>query len=353
MIAGLCSLNVRKWSQHGLTALPTDILNTFKLFASSSESGMPEAWDRYDAFKYMRGWTRDRFVACSFDPPPCPQLGVQAPSQGCSVGAPLRRLLLTADALASVHVEEVFRNMIEAAANARGNNTSRSREKRVLVVLDAAYAADQDGSQQATANDYCNLRTNEFGALGVSHVTCVLLDPIARAHEWEVGKNDTSRKAFGDMMHAIDDDYIFRELHSAVAVFAEMGDAIPLLVAMRRNLELHDKADNSTLSFGDALRARVLDGSGTLVYVGASGGSAVASEDLRFLGLEYSSMLGGNFSGLNLVPNCSFLAHATADWGPWVDSVARDGHSGMMGIPNCNPVVDWGSGARRLHQFCP
>jgi len=340
-----CSV-VLRWSR-------IDVSSAHVVLLGFSQLGALVTGDRYDVFKYLQGWTREEFLECTFNPPPCPQPQLEFPIGGCSFEAPRRRLLLTASGLSSEHMQEAFRTMMQAAAEARGG-THDTESKRVLLVLDGAYAAYRDGTQHMSSQEYCAMRKKELVGLGASHVICVILDPAARAHEWKAGKSNSSLKAFGDAMHEIDDDYILHELHLAVAVFVEVGSPMPLMAAMRRKLNLKDSAGDPGLSFGDAVRARVLDGSGEFLYVGASSGSTIAGEDLSFLQDPAADLLDGDLSGLRLVANCSFFPHVTPDQGPMLQQIALRSHSGMMGIPNCNPVVDWGqlSGLRLLNYDC-
>merc|ERR1711957_960777 len=115
-----------------------------------------------------------------------------------------------------------------------------------------------------------------------------------------------------------------RELDRATAVLVDMGGPMAFALAMRRKLVLRNGTATMPLSFGDAIRARVLDGSGTLAYIGVSGGTVLAGEDLWNRWENWTSdgkkqnVMDHNLSGLGLVPNCSFFPHGGSKDSAWL-----------------------------------
>ncbi|CAE8606944.1 unnamed protein product [Polarella glacialis] len=303
-------------------------------------------WLRYVVgLVYLDGYDRDRFIQCTFHAlpdMPCPPNQLELPSGSCWLGAPLRRLLLLSDGLSSPQAEEAFQRILQLAADAR----HESADKRVVLVLDAAY----DAWGASSPYDFCIMRTRELVALGASAVTCVLLDPVARARMGKTALAEGSpSEAFGVAIHAMDDDYILRELSQAVAVWMEMGSPIFLLAALRRRLKLSGQDRASQLTFGDVIRGRVLDGSGTFAYVGVSAGSMLAGDDLSFVYRDFHV----TSLGLSLVHNCSFWPHALVQDGAWLSIFSVRQHTGMIEIPDCHPLVDWGEGLQYLSSVCP
>ncbi|CAE8617342.1 unnamed protein product [Polarella glacialis] len=194
------------------------------------------------------------------------------------------------------------------------------------------------------------MRTQTLLDLGASAVTCVVLDPLVRAQAGGSALAEGGPKeAFGVAMHAMDDDYILRELSQGVAVWMEMGSPNFLLASLRRRLNLSEQDRASQLTFEDVIRGRVLDGSGTFAYVGVSAGSILAGDDVSFIypGFNVTSL------GLRLVHNCSFWPHATVQNGDWLSIFSVTRHGGMTEIPECQPLVDFGEGLQYLEHCLP
>lgn len=277
--------------------------------------------------------------------------------------------------------------------------------KRILVVLDPAYGGAAEGawgngSAHVTVRSYCEMRTDTFQKLGASAVTCVLLDPVLRANfsRWGIASGGADEE-FGLAMGGWDDDMILEELGKSTAVWLGEGDPDVLLAALQRPLVLrrtHFKPEGGlglaesplgaersshqsrggggnrpqqlepsrssgfgrrvrralrgeekepttpSLSFGDVIREKVLDGSGTLAYMGISAGTIVAGETL----FEWPSAKSAenNTVGLRLVPNCSFWPHMHPTDFKWMQKFAVTRHKGIMGVPNCFSLVDFGDG---------
>jgi hypothetical protein len=257
---------------------------------------------------------------------------------------------LTSDGISSPHIEDAFREMMQVIRAAR-LASHRSEELRLVCVLDAAFS----GFQQFVP-DYCSMRQKELVGLGASSVVCVLLDPKARAQAIAISMNNSRWASFGEAMRRADDSFILRQLDQSAGIFMELGDPMPLMAATRRNLASPDTLADRPISFADIIRTKVFDDSNPFAYIGVSSGSTIASEDLRFLHSRQDYMMNGNFSGLGLVPNCSFYPHAAAADASWLRQFAKSSHSNMMGIPNCNALVDWGnkSGVSQLsYGLCP
>lgn len=307
-------------------------------------------WDRNKVAQYLTGWNLQRFNACTFNPPPCPLPEVEIPHRGCRVGLPRRHLLLTSDGLSSPHLEDAFREMMQLIRAARVAS-HRSAELRIVSVLDGTFSA-----YQPYVPDYCSMRQKELVGLGASSIVCVLLDPKARAQASAFGMTNSHWASFGEAMRRIDDSFILRELDRAAGILMEIGDPMPLMAATRRKLALPDPLADAGISVGDIIRGKVFDESNPFAYIGVSSGSMIAGEDLGWLTTRQAYMMKGNFSGLGLVPNCSFYAHATAEDAPQLRKIAKSSHSSMMGIPNCNALVVWGNSSGVSHvnyALCP
>ncbi|CAE8711145.1 unnamed protein product [Polarella glacialis] len=302
----------------------------------------------------LYGYDRDQFIQCTFHPypgMPCfnrlsgtPPNNLELPRGGCWLGAPLRRLLLLSDGLSSPQAMEAFQRILQLAADAR----HESADKRVVVVLDAAYPTPP----AASPYEFCMRRTQTLLDLGASAVTCVLLDPVARAHTGESALAEGGPKeAFGVAMHAMDDDYILRELSQAAAVWMEEGSPNFLLPSLRRRLNLSEQDRASQLTFEDVIRGRVLDGSGTFAYVGNSAGSMLAGDDVSFIypGFNVTTL------GLRLVHNCSFWPHAYWQDSDLLSNFSVTQHTGVTEIADCQPLVDLGEGEglQYLGIVCP
>jgi len=274
------------------------------------------------------------------------------PPDGCASGSSSRRLLLTAAGLTSPSVREAFRHVLEtASASSAFHHAAATR--RVMLVLDAAYDAYEAGTQLTSSYEYCQMRKAELSSLGASVVTCVIVDPSAREHLWKRGLAEGgASKEFGEVMRRIDDDFIFQELNRAVAVFVECGSPLILAQSFRRKLTLSQPAVFGT-TLRDIIRSKVLDGTGAFAYVGVSSGASLASEVLVELGANEVASLGGDNSGLGLVPNCSFYPHATLQSSEFLHHLVKAYQTGVMAIPDCQPIIDTGFENGRLSHICP
>eukprot|EP00427_Karlodinium_veneficum_P062089 CAMPEP_0169386126 /NCGR_PEP_ID=MMETSP1017-20121227/44537_1 /TAXON_ID=342587 /ORGANISM="Karlodinium micrum, Strain CCMP2283" /LENGTH=253 /DNA_ID=CAMNT_0009487215 /DNA_START=130 /DNA_END=888 /DNA_ORIENTATION=+ len=222
---------------------------------------------------YLSGWMQERWITCNTAAEPCPLKSLDTPSVGCSRTVSMQWLLLTADGLSTPHARERFAYALSLAAS-RG----RAREKRVLLVLDAAYDAFRAGTQFTDADEYCA----ELKSLGASAVTCVLLDPAARVHAWMEGQAEGgAAKAFGDLVYKMDDARIFEEFDRSSAIFVECGSPVILAKNFRRSLNLSKpllRSFNHRQSLKNLIRARIHDPAGGLAYIGVSSGSSLAGE---------------------------------------------------------------------------
>mmetsp|Transcript_56585 Transcript_56585/g.143193 ORF Transcript_56585/g.143193 Transcript_56585/m.143193 type:complete len:354 (-) Transcript_56585:150-1211(-) len=304
---------------------------------------VPAGYDRYSIGPLrLQGYARSEFIRCTLRPfpaIPCPSQPIECPA----AGRPLRRMLLLSDGLTTPNMEQLFQQMLQAASDA---GARQDGEKRVLLVLDAAYAAFFKGVQFTSPREYCSMRRHELSALGASAVTCVILDPAAREHLWQIGLSKGGEsEEFGAAMHVIDDDFILRELRRASAVWLEMGSPGALLTGARRQLHIkskHGDHGKGYKTFEDALRDRVLDGSGSLAYVGASGGSIVAGDLVSFA--LSGEMRSEDIVGFRLASNCSFSPHATQKDDAWLHSYSENHHTTAVKIPDCQALVDFGEG---------
>lgn len=296
---------------------------------------------------YLEGWSRQMWMTCTATHVSCPLAVLDTPHEGCISTIPPNRMLLTADGLSSPHVQEAFQRVLEstAAARTRGHNPA---DKSIVLVLDAAYDAYKVGTQKTSALSYCYMRKAELKSLGASSVTCVVLDVLAREDLWRTGESQGGRsKVFGDAMRDMDDNYLFKELSRASAVFVECGSPTILVQNFRRRLKLSNS--ESHVSFGDLVRSRVQGDADALAYVGVSSGSSIAGERILELSPADALRLGGDTSGLGLVHNCSFYPHASLKDLPLLHRMARTFYMGVMAIPNCQPLIDTGS----LSRICP
>merc|ERR1711879_883786 len=214
-------------------------------------------------------------------------------------------------------------------------------------------AAYEEGSQLTSSFEYCEMRKAELTSLGASAVICVILDPNIREELWKRNADEVGPlKDFSVEMHKIDDEYVVQELATAAVIFVECGSPLPLVKNFRRKLNV-SQPDASKMSLKDIVRARVLGGSRDLGYVGVSTGASLAGEKLFEMGASEVKRLGGDNSGLGLVPNCSFYPHATAEAGPMLNHIAKASRAGLMAVPDCQPVVDSGLVNGRLSHICP
>jgi len=302
---------------------------------------------------YLVGWTRDRWAFCNAVAEPCPMEELDIPQHGCASSNSNRRLLLTAAGLTSPEVRKAFQHILETASDSSDDSQHAPASKRVVLVLDAAYDAYEAGTQLTSSYEYCEMRKAELNSLGASVVTCVIVDPSAREHLWKRGLAEGgASKAFLEAMRRIDDDFILQEMNRAVAIFVECGSPLILAKSFRRNLTLSKPAaPGATLR--DIIRSRMLDSARAFAYVGVSSGASLASEVLVELGANEVESLGGDNSGLGLVPNCSFYPHATEQSKELLHHLAKMYQTGLMAVPDCQPIIDTGFKNGRLSHICP
>lgn len=295
------------------------------------------------------------------------------------------------------------------------NSSTVDDDRGVLLVLDAAYRAWVDGLQFISPQEYCGMRKEQLSLLGASEVSCVLLDPTAREDSWKrttssrrpvgggvdagAGTDEEEERSFGEMMRRIDDDFLVQELNRSAIVWLDLGSPHFLLRSLQRPLLLspsmqkivammfssdnpynnssgpsshREKLGSSSvlaeaeaevgnllqavlgtgndLTFGELIRHRVLDGSGTLAYVGVSAGTILAGDEVGWITGDWDTRL----RGLRLVPNCTLYPHAEASsFKNGLEAYAEKFHMKVMGIPNCQHLVDWGDGQPYLSYVCP
>lgn len=274
------------------------------------------------------------------------------PQHGCASSKTTRHLLLTAAGLTSPTVRNAFQQILETTSSSSYFQHGPA-SKRVVLVLDAAYDAYEAGTQLTSSYEYCEMRKAELSSLGASAVTCVIVDPSARDHIWKRGLAEGgASKEFSEAMHRIDDDFIFQELNRAVVVFVECGSPLILAQSFRRKLKLSTSpARGATLK--DIIRSKVFDATGAFAYIGVSSGASLASEVMVELSANDVEILGGDNSGLGLVPNCSFYPHATAQSKQMLHHLAKVYQTGLMAVPDCQPIVDTGFKHGCLSHICP
>lgn len=306
----------------------------------------------------LSGWMQSQWVKCTSVAQPCPMRPLDFPHSGCTSQVPSSRLLLTADGLSSPHARSKFHDNLNEVVKTAA--PIHSVEKRVLLVLDAAYDAFRKGTQFTDADVYCTMRQAELKSLGASAVTCVLLDPEMRLNAWKEGQTrGGAARSFGDLVYKLDDDKIFQELSSANAIFVECGSPVPLAKNFRRTLNLSEKIvsavnPDTARNLKDLVRARVQDPSGGLLYIGVSSGTSLAGEIMIDMSSNDRELLAGDNSGLGLVPTCSFYPHIdTISDGGFLHNLSRAYDTSVMAVPDCEPVADDDSKIGRLDHICP
>jgi len=301
---------------------------------------------------YLAGWSRERWTFCNAVAEPCPMEELDIPQHGCASSNNNRNLLLTAAGLTSPSVRKAFHDILERAS-ASSDFQHVPASKRVVLVLDAAEDAYESGAQLTSSYEYCEMRKAELSSLGASVVTCVIVDPSAREHLLKRGPVEGgASNGFLEAMRRIDDDFIFQEMNRAVAIFVECGSPLILAKSFRRKLALTEPAAPG-ITLKDIIRSRMSDAAGAFAYVGVSSGASLASEVLVELGASEVESLGGDNSGLGLVPNCSFYPHATVQNKQMLHNLAKVYQTGLMAVPDCQPIVDTGFNNGYLSHVCP
>jgi hypothetical protein len=224
--------------------------------------------------------------------------------------------------------------------------------------LDAAYDAFRQGTQFTDANTYCGMRTAELESLGASAVTCVLLDPKARTRAWRQGQAEGgAAKAFGDLVHQMDDAKILQEFRCVNAIFVECGSPVILVKNFRRRLNVSEPMRmslNRHQNLKDLIRSRIHDPAGGLAYIGVSSGSSLAGEFMIDMSPHDQALLGGDNSGLDLVPNCSFFPHIdSVEKGFYLKDLSESYGTSVMAVPDCQPVADIDTKSPHLGHICP
>jgi len=299
---------------------------------------------------YLKGWPRTRWMACTSSSQMCPMKVLDSPPSGCDSSNLFGKFLLTGDGLSSPPIRQAFQTMLEAAAGKRGTGNSPDG-RQVLVVLDAAYDAYEQRVQFLSAGEYCEVRQKELSSLGATAVVCVIVDPFVRERLAKLPSETRESSAFAKAMSKITDGMILEELYRSSAIFVEAGEPGILLRNFKRTLKLDsDTTDSSSggeMSLHDVIRVMVP--AETLFYVGVSSGSSIAGEFI----IEMSPDEGDN-SGLGLVPNCSFFPHTDdASAAGMMHGLAAAYRSEVMGLPDCQPIVNTKSRTGHLVHLCP
>lgn len=299
---------------------------------------------------YLKGWPRMRWMTCAASFESCPMKVLDNPSSGCATSELYGNFLLTGDGLSSPPVRQAFKAMLDLTASKDGMS-DRPVDRRIVVVLDAAFDAFEKKVQFLSAGGYCQLRQRELSSLGATDVICVILDPFVRLRLAKLPSETRENKAFAEAISKITDDMILDELDRAFAIFVEAGDPVILLRNFKRALKLNKDRTNSLSSAGMSLRGiiRAKVHTKALFYVGVSSGASIAGDFM----LEMSPDEGDN-SGLGLVPNCSFYPHAdhTSD-AKMMRQLAAAYHTEVMAIPDCQPIVNTKSRTGHLEHLCP
>lgn len=226
----------------------------------------------------------------------------------------------------------------------------------VVYVCDASYAAREWlGPNFVDCVTYCRRRQHELMSLGATEVACFLLNPGAR---WDVLA--TATEILSPIYYNFTDAEMVELLGQAAGIFVEGGETFYVLASFRRLLDLGD--NSSPVSFGDLVAARVH--ARTLAYVGVSAGSIIAGETASIAQIwPYgdAELMGGNFTGLQLVRDCVFLPHFTPSQEPFL----RSYEAGLsyacplcraIAIPQCQPLVSglkWLETTRQMDYVCP
>eukprot|EP00929_Paragymnodinium_shiwhaense_P053196 TRINITY_DN2662_c0_g1_i2.p1 TRINITY_DN2662_c0_g1~~TRINITY_DN2662_c0_g1_i2.p1 ORF type:complete len:383 (-),score=63.13 TRINITY_DN2662_c0_g1_i2:458-1510(-) len=298
-------------------------------------------WDRYKVGLSMpHGYTRDGFIQCTFQGHQrrlgalCSAEPIHCPG----MDSPERQVLLLSNGLVTPHIEGLFTGLLNAAAAARPEQLPAAG-KSVFLILDAPYAAFVHGTQYSSPETYCQLRTNELTQLGASSVFCALLGPEARQGAIDYGEREGGYdKTFGDYMRKLDDDKLLEELELASVVWVEMGTPGPLMDAARRELKLTKTYPllGNPRTFEDALRFRVLDGTGSLGYVGVSTGSIVAGESIGYAMPPHTDQ---DEKGFRLLSGCSVWPHAKKDDDWWLKDWGKNYDTITVPLTDCTALA--------------
>lgn len=305
---------------------------------------------------YLRGWERERWGNCTTDFQACPMSKLDSPHNGCVSSDEFGKFLLTADGLSSPPVRRAFQAILESMSTVDNHGMSdKPRGRRVLLVLDGAYDAFARGSwHDFGAGGYCKMRQKELSSLGATAVVCVILDREVRAQLQEDQAEIQDNEAFVKAMTEVNDDMILDELDRAAAVFVDAGSPLILLQNFKRSLELKNaKRLRARMTLEGIVRAKIRAGS--LAFFGVSSGASIAGEFMTEVSSSDVAQLGFDNSGLGLVPNCSFYPHAgnSDDDANTINDLAAAYSSAVMGLPNCQPIVNTGSSTGHLKHLCP